>query len=218
MPRKNEAPAPATRTRVSRARAKVAFREADSFAESIDENQEDIDVEDEDGGDEDQMLDMINMLKEFQKRKASASSSRNAAFQNKKNSLYADARKNAELVVTEGIAYVEQFRTRIAELRANEVPRDQHLKQLTTIMKSLDEPVREVLNVYPNLFQDLSRRRAGEINETSAMLESHIVERQYSRRKMIKNAKVRMDDGLEQQKLATDASALIKHYKALLLM
>lgn len=70
------------------------------------------------------------------------------------------------------------------------------------------------------------------------LVEAHVLERQYSRRRMIKHAKTRMDDGLEQQKvsvlsdvctccvmlsntgdyiqLATDASNLIKHYKALL--
>lgn len=70
------------------------------------------------------MLEMITLLKDFQstvhpisciyshtnhpfiERKASVSSARNAAFQSKKNALYEDARKNAQSVVTEGVAYV----------------------------------------------------------------------------------------------------------------
>ncbi|KAK7693982.1 hypothetical protein QCA50_003557 [Cerrena zonata] len=199
-----------------RAQAKVAFRKVDSIVDSADEDNNDMDIDGEDSGGDEQMLEMITLLKDFQKRKASVSSARNAAFQSKKNALYEDARKNAQSVVTEGVAYVDQFKTRIAEMKANELSKEQHVKQLSSIMKSLDEPLKEALRVYKGLFEDLSRCRAHEINETSAMLEAHVLERQYSRRRMIKHAKARMDDGLEQQKLATDASNLIKHYKALL--
>jgi len=50
------------------------------------------------------------------------------------------------------------------------------------------------------------------------MLMEHIPHfREKSRRRIIKNAKSFLDGAIENQKIAADASVLIKHYKALLL-
>ncbi|OBZ65712.1 hypothetical protein A0H81_14345 [Grifola frondosa] len=123
-------------------------------------------------GDEENMMEMITILQEFQKRKATALN----AF------------------------------SRIPKQRPLCSPRRSH-----------DDCVRTLLGHYPALVEDLSHRRANQINEASAMLESHVAERRHSRRRLIKNAQARMDENLEHQKIAADATALIKHYKALLL-
>lgn len=118
--------------------------------------------------------------------------------------------------------------------------------------------MRAVLAAFPPLLDDLSHRRAEAINETSEMrasvlwsfsaqkviglvrlpqltVESHSAGRHQSRRRLIKQAKARIDEEQENQRvsvrpllpawmsnmrhaqIATDASALIRHYKALLL-
>ena len=82
--------------------------------------------------------------------------------------------------------------------------------------------------VYPP-FSNVANKR-----HTTDTVEEHSAERQQSRRKLIKCAKARIEEDYENQKvcdspatltpmsptvlkIATDASALIKHYKALLL-
>ncbi|KAI0345276.1 hypothetical protein BDW22DRAFT_1354184 [Trametopsis cervina] len=80
----------------------------------------------------------------------------------------------------------------------------------------MKEAVGAILAQYPPIFEDISPRRAETINDTSAMLESHSAERHQSRRRLIRNAKVRIEEDYENQRIATDASALIKHYKAML--
>ncbi|KAI0075267.1 hypothetical protein K474DRAFT_1600134, partial [Panus rudis PR-1116 ss-1] len=149
--------------------------------------------------------------------KASSASARSTAFQSKKNALYAEARSNADLSVKEGVAYLEQFRARIAEMKAQEVPRQYYPKSISSAVRNLNVcALQHIMDTYKVAFEELSPSRAEEINESSAMLESHASERQQSRRRIIKNAKTRMNDDLERQRLATDASVLIKHYKALL--
>ena len=107
--------------------------------------------------------------------------------------------------------------------------------------------------VFSPLFEDLSYRRVESVNDSSAMrklilsvdivrlrrdafppVEVHTAQRQRSRMKLIKQAKARIDEDMENQRvsleslsfsfkriysrtqIATDATALIKHYKALL--
>lgn len=170
------------------------------------------DVEDE----QRDMLEMLAVLQQFQKRKSGRGSARSAAFHAKKDALFAEARKNAENAVAEGVAYIEQYRTKIAELRAREAAQDTCLKD-ASLFSPREDAVKAVLAAFPPLLDDLSHRRAEAINGTSEMLESHSIERHQSRRRLIKRAKARIDEEQENQRVATDASALIKHYKALLL-
>ncbi|KAI0934769.1 hypothetical protein AcW1_006190 [Taiwanofungus camphoratus] len=163
------------------------------------------------------MMEMLSILQEFQKRKATKTSTRSAAFQSKKNILFAEARRNVDAVVRDGVTFIEQCKAKVIELKAQEVSEDRHFKDLALLWKNHDESVRSLLGLYPSLTEDLSHRRADQINEASVMLEAHAAERQNSRRKLVRNAKAKMDDNLENQKIATDAHALIKHYKALLL-
>ncbi|KAH9952083.1 hypothetical protein B0H21DRAFT_12919 [Amylocystis lapponica] len=196
-------------------RTSVTFKSFETSEDVPDEMQN----EDEDNGsggldEENNMVEMLKMLDEYKKRKAST---RSVAFQSKKNALFDEARKNASAVVRDGVAQIEQCKTTVAELRSQEISQDKRLNTLLVLWKNQDDIIRTVIAAYPPLIEDLSHRRADQINEASAMLEAHCVERQDSRRRLIKNAKARMDENLESQKLATDANALIKHYKALLL-
>ncbi|KZT09610.1 uncharacterized protein LAESUDRAFT_512954 [Laetiporus sulphureus 93-53] len=164
------------------------------------------------------MLEMLSMLQQIQKHKASKTSSHsNTAFQNEKTALFSGARKEVETIVHDGVTYIDQCKARIAELRAQETSQDDHFKDLSLLWKNHDECIRGLLGTYPSLIENLSHRRAEYINDASAMLEAHAVGRQRSRRRLVMNARARMDENIENQKLATDATALIKHYKALLL-
>ncbi|GJE87095.1 hypothetical protein PsYK624_031780 [Phanerochaete sordida] len=163
-----------------------------------------------------EMLEMVAVLKQFQKRKTTKHTARSAAFLAKKDALFAEARRNAENAVKEGVAYIEQYRAKIADLRAREVSHDACLKDMS-LFSDREAAIKAVLAAFPPLLDDLSHRRAEAINGTSEMLEAHSAERHQSRRRLIKQAKARIDEEQENQRVATDASALIKHYKALLL-
>ncbi|KAI0672870.1 hypothetical protein C8Q78DRAFT_685391 [Trametes maxima] len=162
------------------------------------------------------MVEMLVMLKEFQKRKASKTSARSVAFQNQKAMLFADARKRAEKAVREGFSSVEKARATILDLKAQEVSQEGNLASLKVLWESQDECVQGLLRDCCGIVEDLAHRRAEEIDQASAMLELQAAERERSRRRLVENARTCIEENLESQKVATDAKNLIKHYKALL--
>ncbi|KAJ3536925.1 hypothetical protein NM688_g6769 [Phlebia brevispora] len=192
-------------------RPRKEAQDLDVLEENAEEYYDDTEENEDDG-----MLEMLSILKEFQKRKATKGSTSSTVFETKKNSLFAAARKNADIAVKDGVTYIEQYKVKIAELKAQEVSQQQHLANLS-LLAGREEAVQALLDVFAPLLEDLSYRRADAINESSAMLEAHSVQRQRSRMKLVKQAKSRIDEDLEAQRVATDATALVKHYKALLL-
>ncbi|KAI0718293.1 hypothetical protein C8Q72DRAFT_149746 [Fomitopsis betulina] len=187
---------------------------------AMDDDQVDEIQDDQEGqeGDENGMLEMLSMLQEFQKKKASKSSSRAIAFQTKKTALFTDARATVDTIVREGAAYLDQYKAGLIALKAQELSQNKHLQELSALWKNQDETVDNLRGMYPSLIEDLSHRRSAQINDASESIEAHAEECQESRKKLIHLAKARADEILERQKLATDATALIKHYKALLLV
>ncbi|KAL4244858.1 hypothetical protein ABKN59_001441 [Abortiporus biennis] len=195
-----------------RNRPSVAFDDDDLLNDA-----DDASVVEEEDDDQDSMSEMLTMLKEFEKRKATKTTSRSAAFQNKKHAMFTEARSNVDAIVTDGIAYIEQYKASLAQMHARELTKEKQLDELSLVFRGYEETIRSALSLYPPFFEDLSHRRARIIDDASAMLESHSNGRQYSRRKLLANAKARFDEGLENQRTAADATALIKHYKSLLL-
>ncbi|RPD66477.1 hypothetical protein L226DRAFT_566906 [Lentinus tigrinus ALCF2SS1-7] len=163
------------------------------------------------------MAEMFTMLQELQKRKASKSSARSAAFQSDKAALFAAARKRAEGAVRNGTMSIEKARATVAELRAQEVPHEATLSKLQALWQSHDETLQGLFGHLTGVIEDLSHRRAAQINESSSMLESQPAAREKSRKKLCAFAHSRISENMESQKVAADASALMKHYKALLL-
>ncbi|KIP12349.1 hypothetical protein PHLGIDRAFT_98327 [Phlebiopsis gigantea 11061_1 CR5-6] len=123
---------------------------------------------DEAEDDQDSMLEMIALVKQFQKRKTTKNSAKSAAFEAKKDALYTEARKNAANAIKEGIAYIEQYKLKISELKAREISQDHYLKGLS-LFQTREEAMAAVLAAFPPLLDDLCHRRAEAINETSAM-------------------------------------------------
>ncbi|PCH37338.1 hypothetical protein WOLCODRAFT_84000, partial [Wolfiporia cocos MD-104 SS10] len=154
-------------------RAPVTFQSIDTHDEQIEEEQ------DENGGHDgddnrlishNSVLEILSMLKEFQKRKAAKTSMRSAAFQNKKTALITEARETADTVVRDGVAYFDSFKARIAELRTQETSHQEHLKDLSMLRKNHDECMRNLLSAY-SPFEGLSRRTTDHVNSASAMRE-----------------------------------------------
>ncbi|KAI9065375.1 hypothetical protein FKP32DRAFT_485507 [Trametes sanguinea] len=188
-----------------------------TFSRSVGEDEEYIeDAVAEDDGEDENMVDMLAMLQEFQKRKASKASARSVAFQNQKATMFADARKRVDEIVRSGIASVENARATILDLKAQEVSQEAALISLKAFLESQDDCVQGLLSTFNGVIEDLAHRRAGQIDEASAMLESQAVERDKSRKRLIASARSSIEENIEQQKVATDANNLIKHFKALI--
>ncbi|EMD38183.1 hypothetical protein CERSUDRAFT_72759 [Gelatoporia subvermispora B] len=226
-------------------RTTVKFRNTEDNDDPI-RDFEDPDIAEEHAEDDDNgVMEMLTMLEEIQKRKAK-SGSRSAEFQRKKTAIYDEARKNAGDIVREGVLCImivtnsrrDQVKAKIAELKSQEASLDRRLEDLSPSMQRQDpasqDAVRTVFDTYAFLLEELSQRRADHTNEVSAALtpraipvdrlvtvnapvEIHASERHILRRSLLKSAKILMDEALEKQNLAADATALIKHYKALLI-
>jgi len=180
------------------------------FAEGIDEDF----TATPDG--EDNMMDMLTIMQEYQKMKAIKASSKSNAIQTKKNAIVSSARKEAEALIQEGNSFFETIRATMDELQSQESLSDGILKEVVSLWSEHEDEMHSLLAIFPSLIEDLAPRRTEEVNAASEMLETHPRAREASRRRLIKSAKRNLEAGLEAQKLATDASALMKHYKALL--
>ncbi|KAI8989766.1 hypothetical protein BD414DRAFT_536147 [Trametes punicea] len=176
------------------------------------------DNDEESGGDaeDENMVEMLAMLQEFQKRKATKTSARCAAFQTQKAAMFNEARKKVDDVVRNGAASIEKARATVLELRSQEVSPEAILISLRSLWESQHECVQGLSSSYNAIIEDLAHRRAEQIDEASAMLESQALEREASRKRLLTQARTCIEENIEHQKVATDANKLIKHYKALL--
>jgi len=194
-----------------RASAPVNFINEDE--DSLDEIQNSGDEDDE----EDEGVDMLDIIQEFKKRKAKKSTTSSNTFQNQKAALYAQARQNAYNAARDGNDYLDQALDKMSQLKSQEGSYKKHLKDFLPLYNANDASVQLLLATYPTLLQDLVPRRTEEIDAASIMLMSLPKDRETSRKRLMRNARDQIDEGLENQRVATDAAALIKHYKALLL-
>ncbi|TFY60424.1 hypothetical protein EVJ58_g5156 [Rhodofomes roseus] len=180
---------------------------------------DEIQIDEEQDGDENGMLEMFSMLQAFQSVKELDAVGGVPHEEERAIHGRPSDRRHAQFLHVDRtmLCRSDQCKTRLAELKAQEVSQEKHLKDLSALRKNQENTVRDLLKTYPVMIEDLSHRRAAQINESSELLEGNAQERQESRKRLIHLAKARADEILERQKLATDATALIKHYKALLL-
>jgi len=199
-------------SRQPRASAPISFTNEDD--DSLDEIQNSAD-EDED--EENEGVDMLNIIQEFKKRKAKKTTTGSNTFQNQKAALYAQARQNTYDAARDGNDYLDQALDKMSQIKNQEGSYKKHLKDFLPLYNANDASVQSLLATYPTLLQDLVPRRTEEIDAASTMLMSFPKDRETSRKRLMRNARDQIDEGLENQRVATDAAALIKHYKALLL-
>ncbi|KAH0830701.1 hypothetical protein J3R83DRAFT_2179, partial [Lanmaoa asiatica] len=74
-----------------------------------------------------------------------------------------------------------------------------------------------LFSTYSSLLNELAPWRMRVIREGGEATRIQSVRMRKSRKDMMNAAKRRLDEGREKQQLATDASELIKHYKALIM-
>ncbi|KAE9409757.1 hypothetical protein BT96DRAFT_534454 [Gymnopus androsaceus JB14] len=155
-------------------------------------------------------------MHEIQKRQAKKTSMLSAAFDNQKKALYASARKQAKEMSREGVAYLENLKSTLLDMRKDEVPFKSYLNEVTPLWQNREAPLSTLYDNYQSDMNDLFVRRSQATNDASGMIRANPERREKSLRQHMANARKELDRCHEKEIESTDASKLVKHYKALL--
>ncbi|KAF9019394.1 hypothetical protein BDZ89DRAFT_1139364 [Hymenopellis radicata] len=158
-------------------------------------------------------------FQEYKKQQAKKLSARSAALENHKKALYVSGRKLAEELSKNGIATLEGLKSNIFALRQRELSYEDVSKDLDDMeaRAASYECVQAVLQIYPPLIEDLFQRRAESIEAASAMIQGNQARRKQALEQFLRNAHAQVEQSRNNERLATDATNLIRHYKSLLL-
>ncbi|KAG6868818.1 hypothetical protein C0993_009700 [Termitomyces sp. T159_Od127] len=165
---------------------------------------------------DDAVGDISTILREHHERQAKKASARASAFQMQKKAIYVAARKVAQDVSRAGVAHLERAMTRIQELRNEEMLPEKAFADFAQLLRVQEEASISLLSVYSSFVNDLAARRSKEVNAASEMQRRNPSRREAALRDFSKNARARVEEVRQNEKVATDASELIKHYKNLL--
>ncbi|KAF5373838.1 hypothetical protein D9758_000827 [Tetrapyrgos nigripes] len=188
-----------------------------TFADENTDSEEMRNEEKADEQSEDEDMNVNKLLQEIQKRQAKKTSLVSAAFENQKKALYANARQKAKDMSQDGTVYLEKLKHSILSMRESEVSYDRHLQEFRGLWDAQDAAATKLFGLYPPIIDDLFVRRAETIDEASKMLKLNPAKRQKALNQFLCNAHDQVEQSHQNKMVATDASKLIKHYKALLL-
>ncbi|KAJ3970042.1 hypothetical protein EV361DRAFT_950927 [Lentinula raphanica] len=180
----------------------------------------DNDEDDEDAQkDSDNDLDLDKFMKEMQKRQAKKTTILSGAFENEKKALYSSARKQAKEMSQEGLVYLDNLKASVLDLKKEEIPFMKYLNEIEPLWKDREASLASLYELYPSAIDDLFVRRSQVIDDASGMLavRTNPSKREKALRSFLENARRELDRSRQNEIDATDASKLIKHYKALLL-
>ncbi|KAG5715702.1 hypothetical protein E4T56_gene518 [Termitomyces sp. T112] len=188
------------RSRHPRSVAPVHFEDSDEISGGAESN-------------DDAVGDISIILKEHHERQAKKTSARASAFQMQNKAVYAAARKAAQDTDRE---YREHAVARMQELRKQEVSPEKAFANYEQLLRVQEEGLTSLLSMYPPLVNDLATRRSEEVNAASEMQQRNPSRRETALRNFSRNARLHVEEARQNEKAATDASELIKHYKSLL--
>ncbi|KAJ3734041.1 hypothetical protein DFJ43DRAFT_1065831 [Lentinula guzmanii] len=215
MAKSSSKPPPSTTKRPMRTSAPVSFTNERSSEEPQHIAASDDDDDAENGKDDD--LDLDEFMEKFQKRQAKKTTILSSAFDNQKKGLYGSARKQAKDMSQEGLVYLENLKATLIELKKDEIPFMKYLNEVEPLWKNREPSLTSLYELYPSAIDDLFVRRAQTIDDASGMLRTNPSKRERALRSFLENARSELDRSRQNEMDATDASKLIKHYKALLL-
>ncbi|KAF9067557.1 hypothetical protein BDP27DRAFT_1328572 [Rhodocollybia butyracea] len=205
-----KSPKKRTTKKPARASASVSFADDDEFRD------EDSDVIMEDEGSESDSTDLSKFMEEIQKRQAKKSSKLSVEFENQKKTLYASARAQAREMSREGVAYLENLKPTLLDMRKDETTFEKYFTQIAPSFKNQEDVIDSLYQVYPS-GEDLFLRRAQTIDNSKGMLRKNPAKREKALRQFLENARQEVDRSRQNEIEATDASRYIKHLKGLLL-
>ncbi|KAF8163507.1 hypothetical protein B0H34DRAFT_795215 [Crassisporium funariophilum] len=160
--------------------------------------------------------DLFKQFTESIVQKSKKSMVRSRASQSRKEALYQESRKTAQEIVRDGVAYLESVQAQVSELHAQEIGFQKYFEDCHLPFVAQQDSFNRVMELYPQHLQELGRRRATEMDAASAMLANNGPERRDAVRKFSQKARAQLEQAKRNEKDASDATALIKHYKSLL--
>ncbi|KIK41428.1 hypothetical protein CY34DRAFT_206005 [Suillus luteus UH-Slu-Lm8-n1] len=116
-------------------------------------------------------------------------------------------------LVEEVDAHINSAQTTLARIKELH---EASCSELSARLQS-NENIHTLCAAYSPLFDDVIHQRIQSVDTMKAIAHASEVEMRKSRRRLMENAKARLDGARERHKLAVDASELVKHYKALVL-
>jgi len=140
--------------------------------------------------------------------------SRGSAFGKKLQALGDAADGQVLAVQEEARAMLDAAVEELKRMEAEDVDAD--WEEIATMFGRRSESMNEVFDLYDNILGFIGPSRVASIQNCAACLEENKQGRHESRKRLKKKAQGYLQEGMEKQKLATDARALIKGYKALL--
>ncbi|KAJ3927922.1 MAG: hypothetical protein NXY57DRAFT_1023441 [Lentinula lateritia] len=161
-------------------------------------------------------LELGKFMEELQKRQAKKTTLLSTAFDNQKKATYDSARKQAKETSREGLGYLEDLKVMLLELKKDETPFKRYSHEVDPLWKNRETSLASLYELYPSVVDDLFVRRAQVIDDASGMIRINPSKREKALRSFLENARREVDRSRQKEIEATDASKLIKHYKALL--
>ncbi|XP_006457943.1 hypothetical protein AGABI2DRAFT_114966 [Agaricus bisporus var. bisporus H97] len=111
----------------------------------------------------------------------------------------------------------EQARAHILDMKSQEVDAGHFLKEHIRQQSRQNDAYKEWHKSSGTFVAQLGQQRSFMIDETSKTLNMAATERNSTCRQFSKEARMQVEKSKEEEKLATDASSLIRHYKSLLI-
>jgi len=168
--------------------------------------------------DSDESANILDIIQEFERRKAKKASVRTMAFRQEFKKLVAAGRKGAQHMSEAGTAIIEEARLKAKEqLRAQHLPNEQNIGAVLQNFKAQNEAMESLLAQYDALFDNLLPRRVNQIDAASATMVQGPINRSRSLRARLRHGQDSLEAAKVEEKRATDAQELIKHVKALML-
>ncbi|KAG1719895.1 uncharacterized protein EDB91DRAFT_1170183 [Suillus paluster] len=127
---------------------------------------------------------------------------------------FAAARTESAKLVEETNAYIDSVQTTLAYMKEQH---ETNRSDLPARLKVDEEKIDALCAAYSPLLDGVVHQRIQTEDTMKTTVEAWEVDMRKSRKRLMEKAKARLDDAREKQKLAMDASELVKHYKALVL-
>ncbi|THU88593.1 hypothetical protein K435DRAFT_307500 [Dendrothele bispora CBS 962.96] len=189
-----------------------------SFAnKNVDSDIEIVEIKKEDDPSDDEDIDLSKLLQEIQKRQSKKTSLVSAAYENQKKALYSNARQKAKDMSRDGTVYLENIKPSVLAMRENETSYERELEQFRAFWDAQDAAAASLFGLYPPIIDEVFTKRSEMIDDASRMIKLNPGKRQKALNRFLQNAHDQVEQSRQNKMVATDASELIKHYKALLL-
>ncbi|KAH7889622.1 hypothetical protein F5I97DRAFT_559407 [Phlebopus sp. FC_14] len=139
------------------------------------------------------------------------------SFDSRMNSAFTACRNRSEQVVQEANVYLENFHNELLRLEQLHLQKQSTFQRMIAQTKMNDQSFDDLFSGYRPLLEELAPQRIQALQTAEEMVLDQSAHMRKSRKNIMVDAKRRLDEGKERQRLAADATTLIKHYKSLIL-